>query len=552
MTTGKTSNHLIKTTAIWLFLAAGPWTVSGQTYNELLGRPEDKSMTISILSDKKADVYWVLGTEPGQYRDSTGQFELSAGIPFVTAFSDLKPDTKYYYRTNYRLNEAGAAWQPGPEHTFHTQRAAGSAFTFTVESDEHLYDKKGVRSIYKICLANQAADDPDFLFSMGDTFGDDHTPLTTTSADMDRLHRDYRQYLGAICPSVPFLFCLGNHEGEFNYYLKQTPPDNIAVYGTLWRKYYYPNPFPDGFFTGNTDVEPYGMGNPENYYAFTWGDALFVVLDVYRYQSETSAKPGKWDWTLGFTQYSWLRNTLEKSTSKYKFVFAHHTLGQGRGGASTARFYEWGGYNADGVTWGFDENRPGWGKPIHRLFADNGVTIFFQGHDHLFAQEVLDGVIYQEVPMPSDSTYQIGMLANADSYLSNTVGGTGHLRVSVSPDDVKVDFVRAWLPADTGSLYHNGEVAFSYSVKNGTSAVTAAVLEPVSVKLYPNPARDRIHIGLTDSTEKINVTMYNRSGQRLLETNLREIDLSGFPEGAYVLKIGTGNAVIRKKFIISR
>ena len=101
--------------------------------------------------------------------------------------------------------------------------------------------------------------------------------------------------------------------------------------------------------------------------------------------------------------------------------------------------------------------------PIHELFREYGVTIFFQGHDHLFAQEVRDNIVYQTVPMPSDSTYNIGMLANAGAFVSNTIEGTGHLRVKVSPDCVKVDFIRAWLPKNTLSGGRkNGETEFSY------------------------------------------------------------------------------------------
>ena len=88
-----------------------------------------------------------------------------------------------------------------------------------------------------------------------------------------------------------------SHEGENDYYLNQNPPNNLAIWGTYWRKYYYPNPSPNSFYSGNTDYEPYGIGNPENYYAWTWGDALFVVLDVYRYQNINSDKPQNWDWS---------------------------------------------------------------------------------------------------------------------------------------------------------------------------------------------------------------------------------------------------------------
>jgi len=217
------------------------------------------------------------------------------------------------------------------------------------------------------------------------------------------------------------------------------------------------------------------MGKPENYYAWTWGDALFVILDPYRYdsRSDTSAKPGGWDWTLGIPQYLWMKRTLENSQAKYKFVFAHHIRGEGRGGVTNALLYEWGGYqSANGLVgnnFNFPQRRPaaeGWTKPIHQLFKDNKVSVFFQGHDHVFAHEQLDSIVYQAVPMAADSTYNIGMLANADSYISDTLDGTGHIRVTVNPAYATVDYIRAYLPADTVSgLHRNGEIAFTYRVR---------------------------------------------------------------------------------------
>jgi hypothetical protein len=165
--------------------------------------------------------------------------------------------------------------------------------------------------------------------------------------------------------------------------------------------------------------------------------------------------------------------TLENCNAKYKFVFAHHVRGEGRGGITNAIQAEWGGYQrvnglvGNGYT--FPQNRPvaaGWTKPIHKLFVDNKVSVFFQGHDHVFAHEMLDSVTYQEVPMAADSTYQIGKLANAGAYLSDTLDGTGHIRVTVAPNYSTIDYIRAYLPADTLSgLHKNGEVAFSYKVR---------------------------------------------------------------------------------------
>lgn len=515
----------------------------------ILGRPTDVSITASILFDYNAQYYLKFGSQPGVYTDSTAIISNTANIPDEPEMTNLFPDTKYYYRLCYRPS-GGSAYSVTPEYSFHTQRAQGSTFTFTIEADEHLYDIKGVKSMYQVTLNNEAKDHPDFMISLGDIFGDDHTPSTTTLADMDSLHKGYLPFLGTICHSTPFYVCLGNHEGEMDYYLDSMPPNNIGVYGTLSRKKYYPNPYPNNFYSGDTIVEGYGMGQPENYYSWTWGNALFVVLDVYRDQCDTSPKPHNWDWSLGLPQYNWLQNTLQNSTSQYKFVFAHHIRGENRGGITNATQYEWGGYQNTNYT--FPANRPGWAMPIHQLFVTYGVNVFFQGHDHLFAHEELDSVTYQEVPMAADSTYKIGMLANASAYTADTLEGTGHLRVTVSPSCVTVDFVRAYLPADTLSgLHHNGEVAFSYSVGNCSTTGTNELNEKELIKVYPNPAKNRLKVYMPDESDIFRINLLNTYGQSVLKTQTSEIDVSKIPNGVYFLNIETEKFTATKKIIIN-
>lgn len=449
------------------------------TFDIILGRPTDTSMTASVMFKLPNNYYLEYGTQPTVYTQSTATYTSIAYYPDEVVMRNLLPNTRYYYRLRYHTI-GGSTFNTGPEYSFITQRPTGSTFTFTIESDEHLYDKKGVDNMYNVTLANEANDHPDFLLSLGDIFGDDHTWQTITAGELDTLHRDYRPFLGSICHSIPFYVVLGNHEGERKYYMtRPAPPNNLGINGTLARKKYYPNPFPNSFYTGNNTIEGFGIEKPENYYAWTWGDALFVAMDPYRYdsRSDTSNKPQGWDWTLGVQQYLWLKSTLENSNAKYKFVFAHHVRGEGRGGINNAIQCEWGGYQriangtqTTGSGYTFPTNRPaaeGWTKPIHQLFKDNKVNIFFQGHDHVFAHEVLDSITYQSTPMAADSTYEIGFLANAGAYLSDTLNGTGHLRVNVTPAYVQVDFVRAYLPQDTiNGLHHNAEVAFSYKVRN--------------------------------------------------------------------------------------
>jgi phosphodiesterase/alkaline phosphatase D-like protein len=440
---------------------------------EMLGRPTDHSVTVNAVAGYDAEAFVRFGTTSGVYPSSTDTIVVPAGSPIELVVDSLQPNTRYYYRLCYRRS-GSPGFITRDEHSFHTRRARGSTFRFTVEADPHLYDKKGSSTLMQIALQNQLNDGGDFLFDLGDTFGDDHHPDTISSATVWQLHLNYRPFFGAICHSVPLFLCLGNHEGENGFYLNEDPPNNLGVYGTLSRQFYYPNPVPDDFYSGNSVTEDYGMGLPENYYAFEWGDALFVVLDVYRHYT-TSAKPNGWDWTIGDEQYAWLKQTLESSTAPYKFVFAHHTRGQGRGGAATAGFFEWGGYEADGTTWGFGTHRPGWAMPIHQLMVANGVNIFFQGHDHLFAKEELDGIVYQEVPMPCDSTYVIGM-ENADAYIGDTLHPSGHMRVTVAPTGVLVQYVKAVEPWDETPEHPNGEIAYSYTIgENPTSYVLTVI-----------------------------------------------------------------------------
>jgi len=44
------------------------------------------------------------------------------------------------------------------------------------------------------------------------------------------------------------------------------------------------------------------------------------------------------------------------------------------------------------------------------------------------------------------------------------MANSGHLRVTVAADKVRVEYVRAWLAKDATSAHPNGEVAFFYDI----------------------------------------------------------------------------------------
>jgi len=438
------------------------------TATELLGRPTDRSVTVNALAEEDIEVYFEYGTSQGVYSGQTIKSTFQGGTPIETVIDQLLPNTRYYYRMRYR--------QPGDtefsireEHSFFTQRKPGSIFIFNVQSDSHLrwaftskldFDEE----LYKIALLNMLADKPDFLIDLGDTFFGD------TASDYVQCleyHIEQRPYFGIVCHSAPLFLAIGNHEGERGWLLNGTP-DNRAVWATNARKLYYPNPIPNGFYTGNTSIENF-VGLREDYYAWEWGDSLFVVLCPYWYTVTSPAQSQDgWNWTIGDNQYDWLKQTLEGSDAKFKFVFSHHmTAGvnrYSRGGVEGATYYEWGGYNEDGTTWGFDNKRPGWEMPIHELMVENGVDIFFHGHDHVFVKQDLDGIVYQEIPCPSGALYNTGFATQGGYVSGDIVSNSGHLRVTVSETEVVVDYIRAYLPGDGV----NGEIAYSYTIRGNS------------------------------------------------------------------------------------
>jgi hypothetical protein len=432
----------------------------------ILGRPTDTSITVNVYARNDMEFYIEYGQVNSNYDNRTDIRKLSAGHAEDVTIRGLKPDSQYYYRILSRESDKKDFTATAP-YSFHTCRAKGSGFCFVVQADSHLDEQSSVE-LYKKTLSNALSGNPDFMIDLGDTFMSDKLP-EINQANIIKRHIMQRGFFSLISHSVPLYLVLGNHEGEQGWNLNGTE-NNIAVWAANARKTYFPNPEPDNFYSGNATIEKF-VGLRENYYAWTWGDALFVVLDPYWY---TEKKPGRnvdnWIWTLGDKQYNWFRETLEKSDAKFKFVFCHQLIGggdaEGRGGAEFAKYYEMGGFNKDN-TWGFDVKRPGWGKPIQKLMADTNVTIFFRGHDHFFAKQELDGVVYQLVPQPSHPNFKNAGHAKSYGYTTGDIlPNSGHLRVTVSESKATVDYVRSYLAENETGSRKNGQVDYSYTIQN--------------------------------------------------------------------------------------
>ena len=543
---------------------------------ELLGRPTGNSIALNFCADKNLDAYVEYGTQRGVYGSQSPLQSFQGGIPSTITIANLTPNTRYYYRVRYRVGGSGE-FLARAEHTFQTARPKGSEFVFAIEADPHM-DTSTSPQLFKRTLANILSSNSDFLIDLGDTFMSEKIPSVNQN-DVTGRNLLLRSCFDTAGHSVPLMLVQGNHDGELGWLLDGTA-DNLAIWATNTRKAYYPNPAPDNFYSGDTTNAKF-TGVRQNYYAWEWGNALFVVLDVYWY---TAKKPGStknnWDWTLGKTQYDWFRKTLETSKADFKFVFAHQVVGgsdtEGRGGIEAAPYYEMGGLNGDGTP-GFAANRPGWAKPIHQLMVENRVSAFFHGHDHVFVKQDLDGIVYHELPQPGyfnfsspDKSYSNAGLASKYGYTHGDIlSSSGFLRVTVSNTGATVDYVRTYLPEHENSQRKNGEIAYSYTLKKSTTATSVErnSASPDQFDLsqnYPNPfnpetainytltARSFVDLKVYDVLGREVATLvdrYQEAGTYTVTFNSQRYALKS---GVYFYRLVAGNTSETRKLLLAK
>jgi hypothetical protein len=440
--------------------------------NAILGSPTNNSITLNILAEPEFVALVQYGSKSDSYEMKTVPIKSTIGEPIVIELNNLQPNTKYFYSINYhKKNEPN--FISGSENSFFTQRNSNSAFSFGVQGDSHpeRLGKMFNPKLYKLTMNNAVKSQPDFYFMMGDDFSIDRLISNNqiNQKSVENVYLNQRQYVEIVGKHSPLFLVNGNHEQAAKYLIDGTP-NSPAVFAANARKKFYPLPPNNTFYSGDEEDVQH-VGKLKDYYSFEWGNALFVVIDFYWHSDNPvdnvagdaqQKRREPWSGTLGEIQYKWFKKTLEESKAKYKFVFTHHVLGTGRGGVERANLFEWGGYNQKGV-WEFDKMRPGWEMPIHHLMVKNKVAIFFQGHDHIFVKQELDGVIYQSVPNPADDTYTA---FNSEAYTSGDIlPNSGFLNVTVTNDHVKVDYIRSFLSSDETKQDKNGVSVFSYTIK---------------------------------------------------------------------------------------
>lgn len=517
----------------------------------LLGVPSDKSVIFNALSDKEMDAYIAYGTDVNSLSLQTTTANFPANTPIEIILDKMTGNTKYYYKFYYKL-KGQTTYSSATTGSFFTQRISGSSFSFAVEADPHL-DEGSNYITFRNTLQNELNLSPDFMIDLGDNFMTEKFPIVNKYY-VEQRNLLYRNFWDKVCSSMPLFIVIGNHEGELKWMSTNQENDEFNM-TTAMRKKYYPTPQPDGFYTGNETNELF-VGKRENYYAWNWGDALFVVIDPYGY---TEAKPTEgWGFTLGKTQYDWFRKTLEGSKAKFKFVFAHQIVGgdaEGRGGSERVDYCEMGGKNLDG-TYGFDTKRPGWGKPLHQIMVENGVQIYFHGHDHLYAEQLKDGIIYQEVPQPSFPGYTVANDAAAFGYTQGLIiPSSGHLNVKVMGDSATVDYIGGYHLDNKALGLINGTSRRKYSVKAKT--MNTDVATPTNIVINAYQSGKTVYINSSENQE-IQVNLYSIAGN-VLVTEQKRTSPGGtllyelpkdLPEGVYLLSLNGKNYKTTLKLVL--
>ena len=172
------------------------------TQTEIVGRPTNNSITIQAFFDAAVQVSIQYGTVSGTYPNQTPWQSFAVNDPAEVVISGLSPNTKYYYKLNYRAPNA-TTFTSRPEHFFQTQRPPGSSFSFVVQADPHM-DEQSSLPIYDRCLQNQLEDNPDFMIDLGDFLMTDKLKNDPKfSLDMSMGDPSMDKYLGRLTDDNP-------------------------------------------------------------------------------------------------------------------------------------------------------------------------------------------------------------------------------------------------------------------------------------------------------------------------------------------------------------
>ena len=109
---------------------------------------------------------------------------------------------------------------------------------------------------------------------------------------------------------------------------------------------------------------------------------------------------------------------------------------------------------------------------------DNHVSAFIHGHDHQYAYELLDGVVYHSCASGGFTGNGFNLYSESDPYTIKVLPSAGNLLITVSPSQATVDYISS----------STGSVNYSYTIQpyiGDTYTLTASNDGHGSVTLNP-------------------------------------------------------------------
>lgn len=280
-------------------------------------------------------------------------------IRHVATIKELKPSTEY----EYYVESDGTRSQ---RYKFLSAGTRDKPFHFIYLGDMQNANNQVIfrdRALYKKVMELK----PNFIISGGDTveYG--------TYSSYEKTWESFFRHICTttqgglpVASTIPHFFAVGNHEiydPDHDYY------ESGGLAGTSMARFQTFCVNPD-----NGSKDPRWRGR---YYAFTYGCATFIVLDLNNTSNDALDNHDKIpdgcspDWEPGSEQYNWMIEQLEiaERTSAFTFIFAHPSpYSRGEHGTSDKKIDYQRGYELQSL------------DPVFRSY---GVDAVFSSHDHM-------------------------------------------------------------------------------------------------------------------------------------------------------------------------
>lgn len=395
----------------------------------LLSCPTETSIRITALNHKNAAEAVIELRKEGlqDWERRPPALKIAPYERLDWTLKDLSSATRYEYRV--LLKPAGEeSPRPAAVGSFRTQRKGPASYTVVLMTDPHTGSfppgSGPVLTLDKV-VQNAARAKAEFVLDLGDNVawpGSREFAQKNSNGALSA-YAAYRRQIGPLSMHCPHFAVIGNWAGESGKFPEKSIQTVAAV-----RRALLPGP----------DHQTYPQGGSENedYYAFSWGDALYVILNIQTY-SKPSA-PERFptlmadvneitEWTLGGKQMAWFETTLKNATERFRFVCVHHPAG-GNAGDSLNTLYGRGGARA----WNVGEQ-----VKIHSLMKKHKVQIFFYGHDHVFVDDVVEGIHYT-LPGSCGAPWKF---TKQETGYERFWPDSGHAQLDVTPEKATVTFI---------------------------------------------------------------------------------------------------------------